>query len=543
MSSSTGTPQPTLSDGHVVLRAWRADDAEANRLQPDEELARWLGWGGIVATLEQMTAAIENRQRDYAADRRVVSFAVERDTQVVGAVEVRQRGDGVGEVSWTVHRDHRQDGLGLRALRLLVGYCFADLGLVRLLARVEVGNEASLRTAEAAGFRREGIARQEQTTLDHRADFVHLSRLAGDDTPDEQHSTRVPPQPTFRDGEVVLRPWTRADLEPARRQYDVEVAHLFGGSGVGPSAESQLAELEQWQTGYADGRRWVVYLVEHGGEVAGWVDVTQRGDGVGELSWGIFRTHRRQGVATRAVRMLVDYCFADLGLLRVEARVEVGNLGSLRTAGRAGLRREGVARGESVRPGRRPDLVHLARLAGDPTPYQREGFIGVLNAALPTKRVIAQGLVRNLRGDVLLCELTYKKEWDLPGGVVDPHESPSDALAREISEELGLTLPPRDLVLVNWMPPWRGWDDACLFVFDLGVHPDELIDGLTTEPREIAALHWCPVEEAEEHVAPYLAELLPRLVGSVGERPVYLEGGSPPDFADVWSGEITDGTA
>lgn len=52
-------------------------------------------------------------------------------------------------------------------------------------------------------------------------------------------------------------------------------------------------------------------------------------------------------------------------------------------------------------------------------------FIARLNERLPTKRVIAQGTLCNERGEVLLCELTYKREWDLPGGVVDKFESPA----------------------------------------------------------------------------------------------------------------------
>jgi 8-oxo-dGTP pyrophosphatase MutT (NUDIX family) len=32
--------------------------------------------------------------------------------------------------------------------------------------------------------------------------------------------------------------------------------------------------------------------------------------------------------------------------------------------------------------------------------------------------------------------------WDLPGGHVEPAESPADALARELDEELGITVEP-----------------------------------------------------------------------------------------------------
>ena len=71
------------------------------------------------------------------------------------------------------------------------------------------------------------------------------------------------------------------------------------------------------------------------------------------------------------------------------------------------------------------------------TERERLRRISILNARLPRKRTIAQGVLRDPEGRVLLCELSYKKEWDLPGGVVDPGESPATCVEREIREELG----------------------------------------------------------------------------------------------------------
>ena len=228
-----------------------------------------------------------------------------------------------------------------------------------------------------------------------------------------------PPQPTLRQGDVTLRPWTLDDVDPARLQHDEAIARWFRLLNVTLSADTRLAAVRRWAASYADNRERVSFVVERIGAVAGTVEVRQLGDQVGELSWAVFPEHRRLRVATTAVRMLLDYCFSDLALARAQARVEPTNVASLRTAGRAGLRREGLMRRAETTGGRRRDYVLLARLADDPPPSEREGFIAVLNAGLPTKRVIAQGLIRSDRGRVLLCELTYKREWDLPGGVVD----------------------------------------------------------------------------------------------------------------------------
>ena len=311
----------------------------------------------------------------------------------------------------------------------------------------------------------------------------------------------VPPQPVLRDGDVTLRHRDAADTD------EPEV---------------------------------VSFVVEHEGQVAGTVEVRQMGDGNGELSWAVFPDHRGQGVATPAVRLLIRYAFEELGLHRVVAYAQPDDRASLRIAGRAGLRREGLVRAATGsthehpggRSGRRTterrDQVQLARLATDPEPTSRDGFIGVLNAGLPTKRVIAQGLIRNNANEILLCELTYKREWDLPGGVVDPHESPAHAVVREISEEMQVDVSLRSLVAVNWLPPWHGWDDATLFVFDLGVD-DDVIARARLEPRELRALHWCSLDEVEGRAAPYVTRMLRRLAQRT-EGTAYLEDGTDPTW-------------
>jgi ADP-ribose pyrophosphatase YjhB (NUDIX family) len=230
------------------------------------------------------------------------------------------------------------------------------------------------------------------------------------------------------------------------------------------------------------------------------------------------------GMAIRILQLTLAHAFDELGFRRVEARIPVNRLTDVRAASICGLRREGIIRGA---PGE-TDRALLARLVDDPPANSREGFIALLNAGLPTKRIIAQGLLRDADDRILLCRLTYKPEWDLPGGVVEVGESPADGLVRELQEELGITVTVNGLITVNWLPAWRGWDDACVMLFDLGVAEASVTDTMHLQPTEIAGVEWCDEETIALHATAAARELLDA-VRAGGIAPYRESGPGPAD--------------
>ncbi|MDT9595151.1 NUDIX hydrolase [Nocardioides zeae] len=264
------------------------------------------------------------------------------------------------------------------------------------------------------------------------------------------------------------------------------------------------------------------------------VPVTTIAPGVAGISWGPAVLADGWTAAVGAVRPQVEAALVDH--VRVEARVRADDALGQRVATWSGLRREGVLRGLPVtggRPGETADHVLYARLADDVPADQPEGFRALLNSFLPRKRAIGQLLVRDAAGRVLLCQLTYKRDWDLPGGVVELNESPRLATSREVLEELALEIPAGRLLLTDWLPPWSGWDDALTLVFDGGVREaDDLLARVVREEREIKGLAFCTPEQVEERCADFTARRVRAALAAVdGQGVAFTESGR--DVGDV----------
>ncbi|QBX56538.1 NUDIX hydrolase [Nocardioides seonyuensis] len=337
-------------------------------------------------------------------------------------------------------------------------------------------------------------------------------------------------QPTLTDGVIALRPWRDEDVEAAVAGHDDETALWLGWDATDVSVERLRERVGQWREDFDADRRRSSFVVEHEGRVVGSVEVTLRQQGTGELRWTLYAGNRGRGFASRAVRVLVDWAFAEeaeggLGLQRVEARIDPRNEAGRRVATRAGLRLEGTQRivpGSGDRADSTGAMVY-ARLVSDPPLSDPESFRALLNSFLPRKRAIGQLLVRDPDGRVLLCRLTYKQDWDLPGGVVEVGESPRTAVEREVEEELGLRLRAESLLLTDWLPPWGGWDDALCLVFDGGIHEPKLLDGVVKQEREIREVRFCSLEEVDELAADFTARRVRAAVATEGAP--YTESG------------------
>jgi 8-oxo-dGTP diphosphatase len=239
------------------------------------------------------------------------------------------------------------------------------------------------------------------------------------------------------------------------------------------------------------------------------VNVSIGTDGTGRLSW----SEQTVDVVTleRGISLAADDAMLGKNVRRLTVEIPETDRPARVALHRAGFRQEGRLREAMATPGGGfADVLVYSRLATDVV-YGPVGFSSVMDSVLPTKRVIAHALFTNVIGQVLLLETNYKVDWELPGGVVEPGESPRVGARREIEEELGIVVELGQPALVDWMPPYLGWSDAIEFIYHGGALPQAVADSIRVDERELRAAHWVD----PHHVAEYVTELSARRIGKL----------------------------
>lgn len=171
---------PLLGDSAVILRAFRADDAELVQKASSDPLIPLIT---SVPTTTDLDAAHAFIVRQHSRSEQGVgySFAIaEAATDAaVGQIglwlhDIRQ---GRASVGYWIAAAYRRRGLGRHALAVISAWGLALPDVERLELYVEPWNESSWRTAEGVGYQREGLLRSWQSVGSQRRDMYMYSLL------------------------------------------------------------------------------------------------------------------------------------------------------------------------------------------------------------------------------------------------------------------------------------------------------------------------------------------------------------------------------
>jgi RimJ/RimL family protein N-acetyltransferase len=175
-------PGTMLAIDELILRSWRSTDTAALMAAcQDPEIARWAGLPQpfLPADGDAFIQSADAMWRDGTG----APFAIveAESDRLLGAI-TRFGPDGHQATfgCWVVP-EARGRGVGTRSLRLLGDWTFATTPVIRLHVFIMVGNEASERMVERAGYQREGVLRAWDVLDDGvPVDCVVYSRLRGD---------------------------------------------------------------------------------------------------------------------------------------------------------------------------------------------------------------------------------------------------------------------------------------------------------------------------------------------------------------------------
>ncbi len=134
---------------------------------------------------------------------------------------------------------------------------------------------------------------------------------------------------------LVLRDWVEDDVAFMPGLFDNPAVARFTPLPSPFDEEAAKGHLEKALVRRAEGTGRRLAITTEGGEPLGEVVLFVREDGPTELGYAVGPAHRGQDLAARSLRVLTAYAL-DLGLDRLQLKIDAGNAASEAVARRAG---------------------------------------------------------------------------------------------------------------------------------------------------------------------------------------------------------------
>ena len=167
---------------HVTLRTWSAIDLPAVREAAADDFLRSMTSLPDVVDDTEYQAFIERQDHRLASGEGwALAICTDPEAPALGHIGIWTGAVRKGQVElgyWVIPSARRR-GLMQDALRAATDWAFANLEIHRASLFIEPSNEASARTAEAAGYEREALLSRWQTVGGEPRDMYCYRRLHG----------------------------------------------------------------------------------------------------------------------------------------------------------------------------------------------------------------------------------------------------------------------------------------------------------------------------------------------------------------------------
>jgi RimJ/RimL family protein N-acetyltransferase len=153
-------PRYPLTTPRLMLRPYTMDDLDAlYDLQSRPDVTRYLYFGARdrEQVRESLWAKIQAAVLDEDGGSLTPAVVLRETGAVIGDVMLRwiSREHQQGEIGYILHPDHGGHGYATEAAEVMLRLGFEELGLHRIVGRLDARNTASARVLERLGMRRE----------------------------------------------------------------------------------------------------------------------------------------------------------------------------------------------------------------------------------------------------------------------------------------------------------------------------------------------------------------------------------------------------
>lgn len=155
-------------------------------------------------------------------------------------------------------------------------------------------------------------------------------------------------------------------------------------------------------------------------------------------------------------------------------------------------------------------------------------------SGMPLRRAARAVVLDSSRRVLLVCESPRRPQWGLPGGGLEPGETPETAIARELVEEVGIRDPAGPLIWTreHWFLDIEGWagQSESIYLVQLAGRGGAIVPAMTA--AELAAegvldMRWWTLDELDAADVAFGPRRLPALLRGLTEH------GPPPSPLDV----------
>lgn len=165
------------------LRAFSRADADAFlKIFSDQRVLAY--WASEPISTQVEAEALVDKELQLAEDNSCHNWAISliSDDNLIGKITLFRIDDANrrAEIGYFLDSDHWGQGYMFEALGCVLDHAFDELGLHRIEADVDPGNEPSLRLLDRFGFEREGFFRERWLMRGEWYDSIMLGLLADD---------------------------------------------------------------------------------------------------------------------------------------------------------------------------------------------------------------------------------------------------------------------------------------------------------------------------------------------------------------------------